>query len=113
MSKTTSTNDGLAPDAAARRAYLEALLAEKEARLQRRLVEHQRLQADNAALEQECRELHAEAKAIAQRNANWLKRHTDKEARRSLLQSADVTAARDNADEEEAPTEFDNPAYLV
>ena len=87
---------------AARRAYLEALLAEKEARLQRRLVEHQRLQADNAALEQECRELHAEAKAIAQRNANWLKRHTDKEARRSLLQSADVTAARDNADEEEA-----------
>ena len=102
MSKTTSTNDGLAPDAAARRAELEALLAEKEARLQCRLVEHQRLQAENAALAQECRELRTKYKVNAQRDANYQRRMVHHEARRSRLRSAAVTAVRASADQEEA-----------
>ena len=102
MSKTTSTNDGLAPDAAARRAELEALLAEKEARLQCRLVEHQRLQAENAALEQECRTLHAKNKESKPGLDYWLERIAHQEAQRSLQRSAEVTAVRASADEEEA-----------
>ena len=82
---------------AARRAELEALLTEKEALLQCRLVEHQRLQAENAALAQECRELRTKYKVNAQRDANYQRRMVHHEARRSRLRSAAVTAVRASA----------------
>ena len=87
---------------AARRAELEALLTEKEALLQCRLVEHQRLQAENAALAQECRELRTKFNVNAQRDANYNERMAHHEARRSRLRSAAVTAVRASADQEEA-----------